>query len=110
MHGMNKGYNSIMDGTVTVPTADTELKEKDEEVMKARELMIKLNRAGYVFLMHLMSNAKSFNLVKEHEGNLYHVWQALSEVFEPQTEISLIELLSEFSRNNLTDPKTNVTE
>ena len=38
-------YN-IMDGTVTVPTADTVLKEKDEEVMKAGELMTKLNRAG----------------------------------------------------------------
>ena len=65
--------------------------------------MIKLNRARYVDLMLLMSNVKSFNLVKEHEGNLYSVWQALSEEFEPQTEISLIELLSEFNGNKLTD-------
>ena len=33
------------------------------------------------------SDAKSFNLVKEHEGDLYDAWQALSEEFEPQTEI-----------------------
>ena len=65
--------------------------------------MIKLNRAGYVDLMLLMSNVKSFSLVKEHEGNLYNMWQALSEEFEPQTEISLIELLSEFNGNKLTD-------
>ena len=49
--------------------------------------MIKLNRSGYVDLMLLMRDVKSFNLVKEHEGNLYNVWKALSEEFEPQTEI-----------------------
>ena len=37
--------------------------------------------------MLLMSDVKSFNLVKEHEGNLYNAWQAQSEEFEPQTEI-----------------------
>ena len=36
-----------MDVTVTVPTAEL-LKEKDTEVVKAREIMINLNRAGYV--------------------------------------------------------------
>ena len=35
MNRMYKGYNSIMDGTVT---ADTVLKQKDTEVTKAREL------------------------------------------------------------------------
>ena len=60
--------------------------------------------------MLLMSNVKSFNLVKEHEGDLYNVWQALLEEFEPQTEILLIELLSKFNGNKLTDSKTNVTE
>ena len=59
--------------------------------------MFKLNRAGYVDLMLSMSDVKSFNLVKEYEGDLYNVWQALSEEFELQTEISLIELLSEFN-------------
>ena len=72
--------------------------------------MIKLNRAGYVDLILLMSDVKSFNWVKEHEGNLYNVWQALSEEFEPQAEISLTELLNEFNRNKLTDPKSNVTD
>ena len=48
-----------MDGAVTVPTADKFLKEKDADVSKARELMIKLNRAGYVDLMLLMSDVKS---------------------------------------------------
>ena len=48
MHGMYKGYNSIMDGTVTVPTADKLFKEKDAEVAKAGELLIKLNRAGFM--------------------------------------------------------------
>ena len=110
MHGMYQGYDSIMDGTVTVPTADELHKEKDADIMKARELMIKLNRAGYVDLMLSMSNVKSFTLVREHEGNLYNAWQALSQEFEPQTEISLIELLSEFNGNKLTDPKSNVTE
>ena len=57
-----------------------------------------------------MSDVKSFNLVKEHEGDLYNAWQALLEEFEPQTETSLIELLSEFNGNKLTDPKTNVTK
>ena len=89
-----------MDGTVTVPTADTMVKEKDEEVAKARELTIKLNRAGHVDLIFSMSDDKSFNLVKEHKGNLYNVWKALSEEFEPQTEILLIELLSEFNWTN----------
>ena len=28
-----------------------------------------------------MSDVKSFNLVKEHEGSLYNVWQALPEEF-----------------------------
>ena len=51
MHGMYKGYDSIMDSTVTVPTADAVLKEKDAEVVKARELMIKPNKDGYVDLM-----------------------------------------------------------
>ena len=99
-----------MDGTVTVPTADKLLKEKDTEITKARKLMIKLKRAVYVDLMLLMSNVKPFNLVKEHEGDLYNAWQALSEEFEPQTEILLIELLSEFNRNKLTDQKSNVTK
>ena len=63
---MYKGYDSIMDGTVTVP--NELLKEKGEEVAKAGQLTIKLNRAGYVDLMLLMSNVKSFNLVKEHEA------------------------------------------
>ena len=103
-------HDSIMNGTVTVPTADTLLEEKDEEVLKAGELMIKLNRAGYVDLMLLMDNVKLFNLVKEHKGNLYNAWQALLEEFEPQTEILLIELLSKFNGNKLTDPKSNVTE
>ena len=57
-----------------------------------------------------MSNVKSFNLVKEHEGNLYNAWQARSEEFEPQTEILVIELLSEFNGNTLTDPKSTATE
>ena len=35
-----------------------------------------------------MSNVKSFDLVKEHEGNLYNVWKALLEEIEPLTEIS----------------------
>ena len=39
VHGMYKGYDSIMNGTVTVPTADYFLKEKDPEVLKARELI-----------------------------------------------------------------------
>ena len=46
MHGMYKGYDSIMNSTVTVPTADKLLKEKDAEVMKAGALIIKPNRAG----------------------------------------------------------------
>ena len=97
-------------GRVTVPTPDELLKEKDEEVIKARQLMIKLNGAGYVDLMLSMSDVKSFNLVKEHEGDLYNVRKALSEEFEPQTEISLIELLSEFNGNKLTGPESNVTK
>ena len=48
--------------------------------------------------------------MKEHEGDLKNAWHALSEEFEPQTEISLIELLSEFNGNKLTDPKTDVTK
>ena len=72
-----------MDGTVTVPTADKLLKEKDAEVVKAGELMTKANIAGYVDLMLSMSAVKSFNLVKEHEGYLYNAWQALSEEYEP---------------------------
>ena len=43
MHGMYKGYDSIMDGTVTVPTPDELLKEKDEEVMEAGQMTIKSN-------------------------------------------------------------------
>ena len=39
--------------------------------------------------MLLMSDVKSFELVKEHEGDLYNMWQALSDTFEPQTGISL---------------------
>ena len=35
MHGMYKGYDSITDGTVTIPTLDKLLKEKHEAVMKA---------------------------------------------------------------------------
>ena len=72
-----------MDGTVTVPTADKLLKEKDAEVVKAGELMTKVNIAGYVDLMLSMSDVKSFTLVKEHEGYLYNAWQALSEEYEP---------------------------
>ena len=61
--------------------------------------------------MLLMSDVKSFELVKEHEGDLYNMWQALSDTFEPQTGILLIELLlSEFIGNKLTDPRTNVTK
>ena len=73
MCGMYKGYDSIMDGTVTVPAADAVLEEKDAEVTKAGELMIKLNRAGYVGLMFSMSDVKSSNLVKEYECDLYNV-------------------------------------
>ena len=62
-------------------------------------MTIKLNRAGHVDFMLLMSDVKSFILVKEHEGDLCNVGKALSEEFEPQTEILLIELLSEFNRN-----------
>ena len=51
VHRMYKGYDSIMDGTVTVPTPDELLKEKDKEVTKARQTMIKLDRAGYVDLI-----------------------------------------------------------
>ena len=60
MHGMSKGYDSIMDGTVTVPSAEKLPKEKDAEVMKAGELTIKLNRAGYVDLMLSMSDVNHF--------------------------------------------------
>ena len=98
--GMYKGYDSIMDGTVTLPTLDELLKKKDEAVMKAGQAMTKYNRAGYVNTMLFMSDVKSFNLVKEHEGNLHDAWKALLEEFEPQTEISLIELLSEFNRKS----------
>ena len=49
---MYKGYDSIMNGTVTIPTADELLEEKDVEVMKAGELMIKLNRARYMDLIN----------------------------------------------------------
>ena len=61
-------------------------------------------------LILLMSDVKSFELVKEHEGDLYNTWQPLSDTFEPQTGILLIELLSEFIGNKLTDPRTNVTK
>ena len=57
-----------------------------------------------------MSDVKSFNLVKEHERDLYNEWQALLEEFKPQPENLLVVLLSEFNRNKLTDPKTYVTE
>ena len=110
MHRMYKGYNSILDSTLTVPTLDELLKEKDNAVVKAGQMTIKLNKDGYVDLMLSMSNVKSFSLVKEHEGNLYNAWKALLEEFEPQTEISLIELLSELDGNKLMDPKSNVTE
>ena len=40
---------------------------------------------------------------------MYNSWQALLDEFEPQTEISLIELLSEFHRNKSTDSRSNVT-
>ena len=33
-------------------------------------------------MMLSMSDVKSFNLVKEHEGNLHNAWKALSEEFE----------------------------
>ena len=56
-----------------------------------------------------MSDVKTFNLVKEHEGDLHSAWKALSEEFEPQTEILLIELLTVFNGNKLMDPKSNVT-
>ena len=42
MHGMHKRHDSIMNGTVTVPTADELLKEKDAADLKARELTIML--------------------------------------------------------------------
>ena len=100
----------VMDSTVTVPTLDELLKEKDKAVMKARHMVIKSNRAGHVDLTLWMSDVKSFNLVKEHEGNLHNAWKALLEELEPQTEILLIELLSEFNRNKLIDPKSNVTD
>ena len=73
--------------------------------MKAGQVMIKLTRAGSVDLMLLMSDVKSFILVKEHERNLHNAWKALLEEFEPQTEISFTELLSEFNMNKLVDPK-----
>ena len=73
--------------------------------MKAGQVMIKLTRAGYVDLMLLMSDVKSFILVKEHERNLHNAWKTLLEEFEPQTEISFTELLSEFNMNKLVDPK-----
>ena len=44
MHGIYKGYDSIMDGTVTVPTADAVLKEKGPEVVKAGELTIRCSQ------------------------------------------------------------------
>ena len=84
---MHKGYNSILDGTVTVPTLDELLKEKDKAVIQAGQVTINLNRTGYVDLKLLRSNVKSFILVKEHEGDLHNMWRALSEEFEPQTEI-----------------------
>ena len=83
-----QGYDSVMDDTVTVPTLDKLLKEKDKALMKNGQVMIKLNKAGYVDLMLLISNVKSFNLVKEHESNLHNAWKPLSEGFEPHTGTS----------------------
>ena len=57
-----------------------------------------------------MSDVKSFNLVKEHEGNLHNAWKTLLEEFEPQTVNSLIELFSGLNGNKLMDPKSNVTK
>ena len=51
-----QGYDSIMDGTVTVPTLDKLLLEKDEAVVKAGHMVIKLNKSGCVDLMLSMSN------------------------------------------------------
>ena len=39
---MYKGYDSIMDGTLTVPTIDKLLKEQDDAAVKAGQMMIKL--------------------------------------------------------------------
>ena len=57
---MYNGYGTIMDGTSTVPTIDKLLKKKDDAVMKAGQMTIKLNKAGHVELMLSMSNIKSF--------------------------------------------------
>ena len=58
MCAMYKGYDSTMDDTVTLPTADELFKEIDAEDAKSIELMIKLNRPGYVDLKHSMSDVK----------------------------------------------------
>ena len=44
---------------------------------------------------------KSFNLVNEHEGDLYPAWTPLSDEYEPMTADALIELLGDSTIINL---------
>ena len=57
--------------------------------------MVKENKARYMDLVMLMNDMKSFNLVKECEGNLYQAWIALRDEYEPMTADVMIGLLGE---------------
>ena len=108
MRGIARGYGDVLTGDKTVKTDDEIAMIADDDLKKDELGMQKSAREGYMELIMSMQDIKSFNIVKEHENNLYDAWLALQDEFEPTTPEALIEEIEEYNESKLHDAKTNV--
>ena len=82
----------------------------EKQDLQQAELIINANMTGYIDLVLLMNDLKSFNLVKEHEVDLFQAWNALKNEYKPMTADVLIDLLRNFNNNKLDNLNINVTD
>ena len=110
MRGIARGYGDVLTGDKTVKTDDEIAMIADDDLKKDELGMQKSAREGYMELIMSMQDIKSFNIVKEHENNLYDAWLALQDEFEPTTPEALIEEIEEYNESKLNDVKVNIGE
>jgi len=111
MRGTAKGYGRILKGIDQVPASDLnveEMREASEEVKKATRKLLHLNDEGFADLVMAMDDSKSFNIVMEHENDLYGAWKALSKVYDPSSGTALVRLLGDFTSARIEDVKQDI--
>ena len=102
-------YLSIMSGDVKLPT-DAEYSAASDEKKKEYDAIKKKNKLGYYELCSCMDDLKSFNLVDEHDGDLFEAWKALKEEFEPTTGEVLVTLLEDYHTMRLENARLDITK